>query len=427
MTDITQGFAQLFRGRLDAYGVATDQPYADKVDPPWSTHAMAWAHYLDRIDAHLAGDAPMGVYPLQGDLTVWWGCTDLDGGESDLVHALDIQTMFAAMGITAWVERSRSKGQHVWVFAEEPIPAEVMRNAFLAVHQRLEVPAKEVNPKQVNLDGLQRGLGNFVRLPYPGHLGPLDEGEPGLVGGTARGGGVLLLEEGESARRARRPRDQCGDERQGRADDGLGDRWGGSGAAPQEGTGNQVRHLPQLDLDGAVEPGRLRGDDGGVPVAGGAATGEGQRACRQVVLDPDDAQHQAHISVRDFTARALDARCSLSQLAAVADRYVAPPPRHTFAWSEAGDSEYDIELEPLVTHLTGTARQAFMFGPREGHTDRSATLMRFAYLLHETELFTPRQALELVRDFDRRHGQKFWDRADREVRLMEIVGRAWGR
>lgn len=112
----------------------------------------------------------MGIYPLMDDLTVRWGCTDLDNGEADLEAANDIATMLRAAGLNAWVERSRSKGFHVWTFANEPVPAATMRNALLAVHQILEIPAKEVNPKQVSLDGTAKGLGNYVRLPYPGAL-----------------------------------------------------------------------------------------------------------------------------------------------------------------------------------------------------------------------------------------------------------------
>jgi hypothetical protein len=166
--DLVQRFASLFQGRLDAYGVAGDSPYADHVEPA-DTH---WGEYQRRVTAHLMGDQPMGVYPLRDNLTVSWGCTDLDNGEPDLQNALNIQTMFAAIGITAWVERSRTKGFHAWVFAEEAVPAATMRNAFLAVHQKLEVPAKEVNPKQVTLDGTAQGLGNWVRLAYPGGLNP---------------------------------------------------------------------------------------------------------------------------------------------------------------------------------------------------------------------------------------------------------------
>lgn len=157
-------FAALFQGRMNAYG--TEAGGCDKVDilDGWE----GALEYEGRIDCHLSGDTPMGVYPLTDNLTVMWGCTDLDYTE-DPTEALNLATMLRAAGVNAWVEVSRSKGYHVWTFASEPVPAQVMRNAMLAVHQMLEIPATEVNPKQTSLDGL-KGFGNYVRLPYPGAI-----------------------------------------------------------------------------------------------------------------------------------------------------------------------------------------------------------------------------------------------------------------
>lgn len=163
---VIEGFAELFQGRLNAYG--TNEGGCDKID---QEAVESWgfdleSEYLDRIAAHLEGSNPMGVYPLTDDLMVRWGCTDLDYVE-DPTDALNMATMLTTAGVNGWVEVSRSKGFHVWTFATEPIPANTMRNALLAVHQLLEIPATEVNPKQTSLEGL-KGYGNYVRLPYPG-------------------------------------------------------------------------------------------------------------------------------------------------------------------------------------------------------------------------------------------------------------------
>lgn len=165
-TETIEAFAALFAGRTDAYGHnegrMVPNAFGDTVEQGTRPHHM-W------ITRHLVGLEPIGVYPLMDDGNVWWGCTDLDNGEDDLVHAKNLATLLEAGGVNAWVERSRSKGFHVWTFASEPVPAETMRNALLAAHQRLGIPAKEVNPKQTSMDGL-KGFGNYVRLPYPGVL-----------------------------------------------------------------------------------------------------------------------------------------------------------------------------------------------------------------------------------------------------------------
>jgi len=67
--------------------------------------------------------------------------------------------------VTAWIERSRSKGYHVWVFSDKLVRAADMRRMLLLAHQVAEVPAREVNPKQETLAHGQ--YGNYVRLPYP--------------------------------------------------------------------------------------------------------------------------------------------------------------------------------------------------------------------------------------------------------------------
>jgi hypothetical protein len=80
--------------------------------------------------------------------------------------------VLASVGIEAWIERSRSKGYHVWVFASDWCAAEQMRRMLLGACELAGVPSKEVNPKSISLTPEQ--LGNFVRLPYFGVLaGPL--------------------------------------------------------------------------------------------------------------------------------------------------------------------------------------------------------------------------------------------------------------
>lgn len=150
-------------------------------------HDPSWDRFVRQAEYHLNGDYPMGVYPIvtrrvvqlgvrPGNVTLppeehdqWyvkWGCSDIDVDDEPL--AWNLRAVLDALGITAWVERSRSKGFHVWVFADGWVPAATMRRALLAVHQIADIPAKEVNPKQEQLADGQ--LGNYVRLPYPGWL-----------------------------------------------------------------------------------------------------------------------------------------------------------------------------------------------------------------------------------------------------------------
>ena len=170
MAELVEGMCELFRGRLDAYG--TDEGGCDKTGFEFRDDG-AYKEYMRRMSLHLAGATPFGVYPLvaplnrsEAEFHVRWGCTDLD--YEPATDAVNIARIMHAVGLNAWVERSRSKGYHVWTFASEWVPAEIMRNALLAVHQFLDIPAKEVNPKQTRLQADQ--IGNYVRVPYPGIL-----------------------------------------------------------------------------------------------------------------------------------------------------------------------------------------------------------------------------------------------------------------
>lgn len=148
-------FVTLFRGRGDCYG---------------SEEGGCVRKPLDRsvFADHLQGIAGIGVYPAVPASTPFcvWGCSDIDF--EDLGAARLLQRTLEMAGIVSFVERSRSKGYHVWVFASEPVPAETMRRALLVVHQVADYPAREVNPKQSDVS--IHKVGNYVRLPYYGGL-----------------------------------------------------------------------------------------------------------------------------------------------------------------------------------------------------------------------------------------------------------------
>lgn len=146
-------FMMLFRGRGDAYG-------------SWEGGCVRSPLTEDSFYRHLNGDELIGVYPHVYIRDGWkcvWGCTDID--VEDLDAAANIKSAFAMKNVPSWIERTR-KGYHVWVFVEKGSVAttRVMRRAFLAAHQAVNYPAKEVNPKQ---EDPGKGYGNYVRLPYP--------------------------------------------------------------------------------------------------------------------------------------------------------------------------------------------------------------------------------------------------------------------
>lgn len=155
MTSTLDNFVTLFRGRGDCYG----SEEGGCVRKPL-TH--------DTFRLHLEGVTGIGVYPAVPSAQPFcvWGCSDID--VEDLGAARLLQRTLEMAGIVSYVERSRSKGYHVWVFAEDRVSAEEMRRALLVVHQVADYPAREVNPKQSDVSAHK--VGNYVRLPYLGGL-----------------------------------------------------------------------------------------------------------------------------------------------------------------------------------------------------------------------------------------------------------------
>jgi len=150
-------FITLFRGRGDVYGHNEGR-------------CVKEALTFKKFQEHLEGVEAIGVYPIvpsKGDYKVVWGCSDFDTAEA-WTHAKLLHDALWAAGLSPWIERSRSKGFHVWVFCMDLVPASAMRNMLLAAHQVADVPATEVNPKQTRL--AQGQYGNYVRLPYPNAL-----------------------------------------------------------------------------------------------------------------------------------------------------------------------------------------------------------------------------------------------------------------
>jgi len=149
---VIEKFADLFTGRQDAYG--TD------------TGGAAWEPVtVEHYGRHLTGVEPFGIYPIRhvdGESLVRWGCCDIDTG--DWSEAFMLASALQGMGLYPHVERSRSKGWHIWVFVNSWIPARIMRRCLKVAYAAIDLPAKEANPKSESLRPEQ--LGNYVRLPY---------------------------------------------------------------------------------------------------------------------------------------------------------------------------------------------------------------------------------------------------------------------
>ena len=163
---LVRDFALLHQGGATADAGDSFRPRKDGDGKPtgFQGHAFELA-----IQEHLYHDSPLGIYPLipSDPPTVWFGLIDWDAPRDPEPErqAANVTAALKHFGVTAFTEVSRNKGFHLWVYAQEPICAQLMRNALIAACQLADSPILEVYPKQVALTG--KGFGNGIRLPYP--------------------------------------------------------------------------------------------------------------------------------------------------------------------------------------------------------------------------------------------------------------------
>jgi len=121
----------------------------------------------DVILTHLTGKQSYGVYLLVGDRT---GALAVDFDQNELCLPISFVAGARRYDISAYIERSKSKGYHVWIFFEKggvlARKARLVANKILA---DMGKPETEVFPKQ---DALTDGVsyGNFIHAPLFGAL-----------------------------------------------------------------------------------------------------------------------------------------------------------------------------------------------------------------------------------------------------------------
>jgi hypothetical protein len=145
-----QTFRSLFVSRKDAYAQwRGDQPMA-----------IREALGDDQLAAHLAGKYRVGTYLVQLDGRTPFLVFDVDVQRKSLVRR--ILRRLRNREVTAYVERSKSKGFHIWIFFDEPLPAAEARKFATLVLNGMDPSKIEIFPKQDEVK--DRGLGNCIWL-----------------------------------------------------------------------------------------------------------------------------------------------------------------------------------------------------------------------------------------------------------------------
>ncbi len=188
-------FLSLFAGREDLHGRQTFEGGRARVTP------CAGPLTLEHVRRHLAGQETFAVYLLRRDATVSLLVLDLDDGDgppTDTARqaALALRQAARQVGIAAGLEDSGRRGYHLWVFLQNPVPAEEARRLgrWLAAQAGFPRPGLrlEVLPRHTEWPGPE--LGDAVKLPQGVHpasgrrcwlLGQQGEPQPHLAAALA--------------------------------------------------------------------------------------------------------------------------------------------------------------------------------------------------------------------------------------------------
>lgn len=158
-------FKDVFQGRQDAYGEGDGLCVKEIVSNT-------------RLKAHLTGKKRIGIYPLSPDIQDGSGCLmacyDIDQNVRDIAEYLAFQ--LEHIEIPTYIEKSKSKGFHVWVFFSEVIDAKIARAilkyGLLNIIDDLGITdeAIELFPKQTTIaeGNGDYAYGNYINLPLFG-------------------------------------------------------------------------------------------------------------------------------------------------------------------------------------------------------------------------------------------------------------------
>jgi TOTE conflict system, Archaeo-Eukaryotic Primase domain len=118
---------------------------------------------------HLQGYQVYGVYLLVKDRT---RALVVDFDSTNKMWPFEFLSSADHYGIEAYIERSKSKGFHVWIFFDEGgVPAFKARVVAQHILDEIEQPSTEIFPKQDRLEANIQ-YGNFIYAPLFGALVP---------------------------------------------------------------------------------------------------------------------------------------------------------------------------------------------------------------------------------------------------------------
>jgi hypothetical protein len=172
---LVEQFARLFIGYEEAHGLHELKGEPDENGKiKGRAQTLRPGATLVEYRAHLEGSGQsLGLIPLLRDNTCWFAAIDIDiQGITHLKEPIEkLEKRIRKLGLPLVVCRSKSGGVHVYLLAETPIPAKLVRDILSKFAAWLGYGGCEVFPKQI-MRVNENDRGNWINLPYYGVLSP---------------------------------------------------------------------------------------------------------------------------------------------------------------------------------------------------------------------------------------------------------------
>ena len=159
-------FKFIFDGLEDAYGLQYPAAKPNGQGKVKGSVKIVREVVTDELwNSHLQGKEPgLGIIPINRKNKCSWGCIDIDNYPFD--HK-ELIKQINKIKLPLIVCCSKSGGAHIFLFTQDKVSAELMRNKLIEIAAVLGYANKEIFPKQISLND-PKDVGNFLNMPYHG-------------------------------------------------------------------------------------------------------------------------------------------------------------------------------------------------------------------------------------------------------------------
>lgn len=118
---------------------------------------------IDLWDKHLMGRQGLGIVPIRDDSSVHFGAIDIDDYQSNIAI---IVSKIREADLPVIPCRTKSGGWHLYLFTEEPTPAQAIQGKLQEIASFIGYGNSEIFPKQSKLLADRGDQGSWINMPY---------------------------------------------------------------------------------------------------------------------------------------------------------------------------------------------------------------------------------------------------------------------